>query len=155
MGDLNGTLKDNESWNYSKPGNTSYFSFDLRRMVAGSRLVDLGASGSPFTWRKKCSNGGGLSSLKRARLDRCLVNPDWRIKFPKALVTNIPTTSSDHNPIFLNLFGDRAKLRKEFCYENLWFRDPRCVWVVRKSWSTVFHRHPTKNLELKLLQVRK
>ncbi|XP_062094169.1 uncharacterized protein LOC133800230 [Humulus lupulus] len=119
MGDLNGTLKDSECIIYSKPGNTSYYSFDLRRMVAWSGLIDIGALGLSFTWRKNCKKSNGLSSLKRARLDRCIALADWRVHFHKAIVTNIPTMSSDHNSIFLDTSGNHGRPRKKFMYENM------------------------------------
>ncbi|XP_062094135.1 uncharacterized protein LOC133800199 [Humulus lupulus] len=155
MGDLNGTLKDIECLNYSKLSNTSYYSFNLRRMVSSMSLIDLGASGIPFSWRKNVTYSRGLSSHKSARMDRCLVNSEWRILFPIVMVTNIPTTSSNHNPILLDSLGDKDNVFRMFRYENTWFQNSRCIWAVRKAWMSVNHPNPMINFEAIMQQVRK
>ncbi|KAL4320218.1 hypothetical protein GQ457_18G015180 [Hibiscus cannabinus] len=58
-----------------------------------SGLLDMGFSGSKFTWRR-----GNLYH----RLDRCLSNSDWVSAFPTSEVHHIPKISSDHGPILLD-----------------------------------------------------
>ena len=79
MGDLNGTLKDNECINYTRQCNTSIYSFHLKRMIQRTGLIYFGFKGPRFTWFKKNINSEGGQSLKRVRLDRALGNVDWRL----------------------------------------------------------------------------
>ncbi|XP_062088778.1 uncharacterized protein LOC133795341 [Humulus lupulus] len=147
IGDLNGTFHDSKCINYSRQGNISRHSFDLRRMVATSGLVDISAAGLKFTWRQQCKEAGGLSALKRARLDRCLANPDWIIRFHKAMLLNLVSSTSDHNLILLETLGDHEKIRKPFRYENMWDCDPNCVWVVKRAWRLVYNSILMLNFE--------
>ena len=39
------------------------------------------------------------------KLDRALANSNWMVQYPKANVTNLPRTYSDHSPLVLNLEG--------------------------------------------------
>lgn len=57
-------------------------------------LIDLGFSGSMFTWSK-----GDL----RERLDRAMSNEAWLNLFPSSSVTNRPIPSSDHSGIWWKL----------------------------------------------------
>ncbi|KAF4346058.1 hypothetical protein G4B88_027800 [Cannabis sativa] len=57
FGDMNGTLSDNECFNYRD--NTSRYAFNFRRMVHRVGLIDLGFQGPRFTWAKGGSNSNG------------------------------------------------------------------------------------------------
>ncbi|KAF4364227.1 hypothetical protein F8388_000179 [Cannabis sativa] len=81
LGDMNGTLRDNECFHYH--GNTSRYSFDFRRVVDRVGLIDLGFQGPVFTWVKGGNDPRRGGSMKRARLDRGLASTDWRILFPQ------------------------------------------------------------------------
>ncbi|KAF4388293.1 hypothetical protein F8388_021123 [Cannabis sativa] len=50
LGDMNGTLHDNECHNYN--GNIARYAFDFRRMVHRAGLIDLGFQGPVYTWAK-------------------------------------------------------------------------------------------------------
>ncbi|KAF4346450.1 hypothetical protein G4B88_022249 [Cannabis sativa] len=64
--DLNGTLSDNECYNYN--GNMARYAFDLRRMVHRSGLIDLGFQGPVYTWAKGGTSSNGVSKMKRVRI---------------------------------------------------------------------------------------
>ncbi|KAK4565001.1 hypothetical protein RGQ29_006876 [Quercus rubra] len=64
-------------------------------------LIDLQLSGNPYTWSNKKE---GLANIKE-RLDRGFANERWRFIFPRATVKHVPTSSSDHSPIVLNIDG--------------------------------------------------
>uniref|UniRef100_A0A803PM53 Reverse transcriptase domain-containing protein n=1 Tax=Cannabis sativa TaxID=3483 RepID=A0A803PM53_CANSA len=103
LGDMNGTLSDSECFNYR--GNTSRYAFDFRRMVHRVGLIDLGFQGPRFTWAKGGSNSNGNGGMKRARLDRGLASPDWRILFPNAIINHLAATESDHRPLLMDTMG--------------------------------------------------
>ncbi|XP_060961739.1 uncharacterized protein LOC133031956 [Cannabis sativa] len=146
MGDLNGTLKDGECLNYVKASSTTRYSFDLRRMVHRTGLIDLGYTGVKYTWFKHNMDPLVGVSLKRARLDRALASTDWRIVWPNAIVTHLTATSSDHNPILLDSSGGKYCTKPQFKYEMMWERDPRVFWVVKQAWNELSHEHPMVKL---------
>ncbi|KAF4377304.1 hypothetical protein G4B88_011139 [Cannabis sativa] len=150
IGDLNGTLKDGECLNYVGSSSTSRYSFDLRRMVHRTGLIDLGFLGVKFTWFKRGSSASAGSNLKRARLDRALASADWRIAWPNVILNHLTASSSDHNPILLDTEGGRFCTKAMFKYELMWERDPRVFWVVKKAWNLIQHKDPMVNLYRKL-----
>ncbi|KAF4352882.1 hypothetical protein F8388_002072 [Cannabis sativa] len=154
LGDLNGTLADNESINYTNHGNSARYSFDLRRMVAQTGLVDLGCMNGKFTWFQRCAGSIGGTSVKRARLDRALASVDWRLLFPNAVVECMTVSTSDHKPILLNTDGGARCTKAQFKYELMWGRDPRCYWVVRNAWRDQLHLNPMINMYRKLKKTK-
>uniref|UniRef100_A0A803NT74 Reverse transcriptase domain-containing protein n=1 Tax=Cannabis sativa TaxID=3483 RepID=A0A803NT74_CANSA len=150
MGDLNGTMEDSECLNYSRRSNIARYSFDLRRSVHRSGLIDLGFLGVKFTWFKKGSSSTGGTCLKRARLDRALASVEWRLAWPNAIVNHLTSSSSDHNPILLDTNGGRHCSKPQFKYELMWERDPRVFWVVKKAWIESTHVNPMVNIYRKL-----
>ncbi|KAF4365220.1 hypothetical protein G4B88_000379 [Cannabis sativa] len=150
MGDLSGTLKDSDCLNYSRTCNIARYSFDLRRAVQSSGLIDPCFLGTKFTWFKKGSSSTGGSSLKRARLDRALANVEWRLARPNAIVSHLTASSSDHSPILLDTCGGRHCTKPQFKYELMWDRDPRIFWVVKNAWMLHPHENPMVNMYHKL-----
>uniref|UniRef100_A0A803QHJ4 Reverse transcriptase domain-containing protein n=1 Tax=Cannabis sativa TaxID=3483 RepID=A0A803QHJ4_CANSA len=149
LGDMNGTLSDSECFNYR--GNTSRYAFDFRRMVHRVGLIDLGFQGPRFTWAKGGSNSNGNGGMKRARLDRGLASPDWRILFPNAIINHLAATESDHRPLLMDTMGGIKSKGRQFKYENMWARDPRSFWVVREAWQARRHVNPMLNFHKKVI----
>ncbi|KAF4384300.1 hypothetical protein F8388_010491 [Cannabis sativa] len=150
IGDMNGTLKDSECFHYAKQGNSTKYAFDFRRMVQRVGLIDLGFQGPCFTWAKDRNTATNGGSTKRARLDRGLANPDWRILFPNAIIKHLSSTGSDHRPLLLDSTGGVRCKSRLFRYENMWARDPRCVWIVKEAWAQHLHDHPMINFHRKV-----
>ena len=67
----------------------------FREAIDECGFLDLGLSGSQFTWQKHFSNGHSIWE----RLDRCLANNDWLIKFAGSKVHHLHCSTSDHNPL--------------------------------------------------------
>ncbi|KAF4363013.1 hypothetical protein F8388_020529 [Cannabis sativa] len=154
IGDLNGTLVDHECLHYTNHNNSARYSFDLRRMVARTGLIDLGCLGGKFTWFQKATNSNGGTAIRRARLDRALASTDWRILFPNAIVELLTVGTSDHKPILLSIDGGVRCIKAQFKYELMWGRDPRCFWVVRNVWWEKLHHNPMVNLYQKLKKTK-
>ncbi|KAF4390189.1 hypothetical protein G4B88_005107, partial [Cannabis sativa] len=148
LGDMNGTLSYKEGFNYR--GNSSKYAFDFRRMVHRVGLIDLGFQGPCFTWAKGGSNSNGNGAMKRARLDRGLATPDWRILFPNAIIHHLGATESDHRPLLLDTMGGIKCKGRQFKYENMWARDPRSFWVVKEAWKARRHDNPMLNFHKKI-----
>ena len=73
----------------------------FREAIDECGFLDLGLSGSQFTWQKHFSNGHSIWE----RLDRCLANNDWLIKFAGSKVHHLHCSTSDHNPLWIVLDG--------------------------------------------------
>ena len=59
----------------------------------------LGFSGPKFTW----TNCRDISNLIQQHLDRVWVNSNWKIYYPKAIVSHLVRINSDHCPLLLSL----------------------------------------------------
>ena len=57
-------------------------------------LVDAGFSGWPFTWKR----GNFIE-----RLDKGMVNTDWRLHFQNEIIVYLPMLKLDHIPLWLKL----------------------------------------------------
>jgi hypothetical protein len=95
--------------------------------------MDLGASGSKFTWRGPLYAGAWIFE----RLYRALSNDSWRISFPEAIVKVLPRLDfSDHHPILISLFrhfhvgGARA-----FRFESAWQLDKSYNDMLAACWD--------------------
>ncbi|KAJ6418599.1 hypothetical protein OIU84_001878 [Salix udensis] len=67
--------------------------------IGRNQLIDLGFSGSKFTW----CNKRNVEGIIWKRIDRGLSNIAWRLMFPEAHLSHLPRINSDHCPIMLCL----------------------------------------------------
>ncbi|XP_016178572.1 uncharacterized protein LOC107621038 [Arachis ipaensis] len=66
------------------------------KMLEDCGLFDIGAIGRRFTWYRKVR--GGVQMAKK--LDRPVINQDWRLMFPEAYNKVLVCLHSDHFPLF-------------------------------------------------------
>ncbi|KAL8153142.1 hypothetical protein V2J09_010902 [Rumex salicifolius] len=71
----------------------------LTELVSRQDLVDIGYVGSQFTW----SQGARGNPVVSKRLNRVFSNVMGRLKWDSTIVKHLPTTRSDHNPLYLSL----------------------------------------------------
>lgn len=71
---------------------------DFNDALSAAHLMDSGYIGSFYTW----SNNMEGSNCIRARLDRCLINSRWLVRFPHTTVQHLSRTLSDHAPLHLS-----------------------------------------------------
>ncbi|XP_021721066.1 uncharacterized protein LOC110688610 [Chenopodium quinoa] len=76
----------NELWNHTGDFNDAV-NLEERHGVGGSEI------------------GLSPNSFKSARLDRGLVNEDWRLRFVEGAVRSLPRLTSDHCPILISTNG--------------------------------------------------
>ncbi|CAN6570714.1 unnamed protein product [Malus baccata var. baccata] len=109
IGDFNETLKaDEQGEDLSSKRHMRSF----RNAINVCQLIDLGYHGNKFTW--ETTRGGGI----KVRLDRALATQEWINLFPKANVSYLKPTSSDHLLIFLDWEAKSTmKFKKAFRYE--------------------------------------
>ncbi|KAL8141093.1 hypothetical protein V2J09_007114 [Rumex salicifolius] len=64
-------------------------------------LIDMGFSGSKFTWLRGLAEAPSISK----RLDGFLMNISARVCWEEASVRHLPAVRSDHNPLLLSLMS--------------------------------------------------
>lgn len=130
LGDFNDLLESSE-----KRGNREHPNWKLRGFqdaVANSELVDLGMEGYQFTWERF----RGTTNWLEERLDRAFATANWFRLFPKARVTCLEASCSDHLLILLEPVPLVPTSRfKQFRFENMWLREPDCEEIVKDSWN--------------------
>ena len=106
----------------------------FREAIDECGFLDLGLSGSQFTWQKHFSNGHSIWE----RLDRCLANNDWLIKFAGSKVHHLHCSTSDHNPLWIVLDGiETTRPFKPFCLEEMWLSDRGCDETIEAVWTNI------------------
>ncbi|KAB1219839.1 hypothetical protein CJ030_MR3G009481 [Morella rubra] len=104
----------------------------LRLFMDHMGLIDLGSLGLQYTWTN-CRQG--MANI-REKLDRGIANADWRGLFPRASVTNLPITSSDHSPLIIDSDGGSRALATPFRFEEFWVKEADCLKIVQDAWNT-------------------
>ncbi|XP_019242618.1 PREDICTED: uncharacterized protein LOC109222755 [Nicotiana attenuata] len=84
--------------------------------IVDSGLLDLGYTGSPFTW----CNGWAPTKRIWARLDRALVNSEWLQNFADISITHLVRTGSDHAPLLVSTSNPQLEPKKYFRFLDLW-----------------------------------
>lgn len=68
--------------------------------------------------------------------------------FPRAMITVLEVSTSDHMPLFLELnrlvYVPKAR---RFRFENVWIRDEQYLKVVQESWSQTEGRSIVEKVE--------
>ena len=130
LGDFNYVISDEEKVG-SRGGESSAPNF-LKELFSEFGAIDLGFSGSKFTWAR---GKWGCAAIKR-RLDRGVSSISWRLAFPKTSVSHLGAIKSNHAPILLDTNPEEAFAHRPFRFEAAWIRDDSCVEVVEKAWNT-------------------
>ncbi|KAJ6327417.1 hypothetical protein OIU78_014320 [Salix suchowensis] len=101
-------------------------------VLSACNLTDLEAKGFKFTWHRHIQ---GVRHLAK-KLDRALVDLEWRDKFPEAFVENLGRLHSDHHPILLRCGGlPMFKRERPFRFEVAWSTHKDYQEVVSGAWS--------------------
>ncbi|KAJ1388799.1 Ribonuclease H-like superfamily [Sesbania bispinosa] len=127
VGDFNQVLSAAEK-DGLRPPNPSCMQ-SLKNFITDCGLIDLEMKGSKFTWFGNPRQG----VVTRERIDRVIVNANWRFLFPHAVVTALPAISSDHSPILFEV-SPKDGSGTSFKYELMWDEHPDCKEVVRHGW---------------------
>ncbi|KAJ4846418.1 hypothetical protein Tsubulata_044963 [Turnera subulata] len=109
MGDFNAVLAGHER--KDQFGRQGLANKAFRCCVSDAGLLDLGFSGTRFTWKR-----GSYQS----RLDRALCNGAWRTAFPNAEVRHLPYTCSDHCPLLVKNNISPPKTSRPFRFQAAW-----------------------------------
>ena len=107
---------------------------DFQAALEVCDLFDLGFQGYKFTWNNKRPG----TANTRERLDRAIVNREWKDKFSASTLTHGFSHASDHAPIFLQTGTDRDFRGRGSCgfrFEESWLMWDDCEGVVMDSWA--------------------
>ena len=129
IGDFNFIINDDEQ-SGGRKGGTSATNY-LKELLFEFNAVDLGFSGNKFTWAK----GRWGNTVVKRRLDRGVASISWRLAFPKASITHLGASKSDHTPILLDTLPKESFAHRPFRFEAVWLRDERCHAVIEKAWN--------------------
>ncbi|CAL5326467.1 unnamed protein product [Camellia sinensis] len=99
-GDFNDIMGQNERRSFSQ-NRQNYRCRKFLDNINRCGLMDLGCTGSKFTWS---NNRQGMANTME-RLNRALCNAEWRTTFPEGAVRNLPWTYSDHSSIMVYTEG--------------------------------------------------
>ncbi|XP_072087912.1 uncharacterized protein [Arachis hypogaea] len=85
-------------------------------------LFDMGAIWRRFTWYRRVK--GGVQVAKK--LDRAVINQDWRLMFPEAYTEVMARLYADHYPLFTRYkMAERAtKGNRPFRFQAAWMTHP-------------------------------
>lgn len=83
----------------------------------------------------------------RHRLDRAILNSEWRIEFPNVVVEHLVINKYDHAPILLRLWGNQNNRPKTFRFDVLE------SWIYKESGNC--DKTIRKNLLINLMKFRK
>ncbi|XP_060211976.1 uncharacterized protein LOC132639554 [Lycium barbarum] len=152
-GDFNVIVSDEE-----KQGGllvSSNETLDFSTCIQSYGLIDVGFSGSKFTWW----NGRTEEDYIFKWLDRILVNQQVLDIMPSTAVTHMIRHGSDQAPLHLECNSNAHPIVKSFKFLNFWTKHHTFMEVVRENWTAdfcgnpfnVFH-HKLKKLKRELIQ---
>lgn len=150
-GDFNEILHPDET------SNANIFRTTSPMRCFGDCLTDLGLfdlpwSGSRFTWQNNRPSGP-----VGKKLDRCLVNGDWLLKFPSSHCLFEAPLFSDHSPGFISVCSDPPKFgTRPFKFYNLLLKHPLFLDFVDQAWAMVgLNAVSLKDFGFKLKQLKR
>ncbi|KAA3455720.1 reverse transcriptase [Gossypium australe] len=105
----------------------------FRDVLDECQLIDLGYSGSWFTWER-----GNLPETNiRECLDRRVANESWMLKFPRGNVQHLVYSSSDHCPILINTDSiTHPPSSRRFHFESWWTLEESFEGILQDFWVT-------------------
>ncbi|EEF41266.1 conserved hypothetical protein [Ricinus communis] len=101
----------------------------------GNLLMEVAFKGPSLTG----PNNWVGSEAMAARLDKVLVNPQWKLLFDKALIIYEALIESNHWPLILDLCVQARRYRRVLHFESKWFLNPNCSDLIAKSWEKDDH----------------
>ncbi|KAH0766277.1 hypothetical protein KY285_002148 [Solanum tuberosum] len=149
IGDFNSIITPEEK----KGGNAHNISKSMPfiNCILDSGLLDMGFTGSPYTW----CNGRAPKRRIWARLDRALANSEWIQMFSESSVEHLVRTGSDHAPMLISTSNSLREPKKYFRFLDFWTEHEGFMQVVEDAWIIHVEGSPMWKFHLKLKNVCK
>ncbi|KAI3912972.1 hypothetical protein MKW92_050295 [Papaver armeniacum] len=147
IGDLNFTLTDSETTSKHVDPHHLF----VRDCIHQMGLIDLGASGNPFTW----SNHRQGDAHTQVRLDRALSDARWLNLFSSAKVINLVAHASDHSPVLLVTNVAELMIHPSYKFYKCWLAHPTCKDVIHSAWQQECVGSPPYQLVQKLKNTKR
>ena len=114
-------------------GKLSQDSLTFGNWINDMSLIDMGFSGSQFTWKR----GKSANTFVAKRLDRILCCAQSRLKWREARISHLPFLASDHAPLYLQLTPEVQgnACRRLFCFEAAWLQHSEFQELLAASWD--------------------
>lgn len=104
----------------------------FRQFLVDSALMDMELKGCKYTWVSNPRDG----RVTKEKLDRVLVNAEWRSLFPHASAVALPMINSDHSPVVLTPASSDTS-GKRFKFEVFWQYHLAFDTVSSQSWNSI------------------
>lgn len=130
MGDFNETLSQSDrgsQW-INPQGSKDFLDF-----INSLSLLEITPQNDGYTW---------IHGPSKSKLDRLFVTSEWLIPFPELKTMLLNRSVSDHKPLLASSFEQNWGPRP-FRSINCWFTNPKCLDVIKKSWSDSKSLAPT------------
>jgi reverse transcriptase-like protein/endonuclease/exonuclease/phosphatase family protein len=101
---------------------------DFVEWVEDLHFIDVPLLGIRFTW-------GRMES--QSRIDRCLCNNEWFIRYPDMQLEGLKRSFSDHNPLLLSLKKKENWGPKPFRAYDSWFLNPEFKKFLCREWENL------------------
>jgi len=89
-------------------------------MINHCNLLDMDTEGGFYTWQRSTQTQTHI----RKHLDKCMMDDDWRLDFPHALVEILSSLNSYHNSLLLSCFKSRSIKSNMFHFQGSWVSHP-------------------------------
>ncbi|XP_071906008.1 uncharacterized protein [Coffea arabica] len=121
---------------------------ELMTFMEESGVFDAGFSWSSFTW---CNERRGRARIWK-RLDRLLVNGDWR---EPVSVVHLARHPSDHTPLKISFKTRVDSKSRPFRFSNVWTSKTSLLDVIWGAWPLEAGGSPLRTVCTKLLHTRR
>ncbi|XP_019183742.1 PREDICTED: uncharacterized protein LOC109178660 [Ipomoea nil] len=122
---------------------------DFSDFIADNELLDLATLGSQYTW-----HGVRTAGAVWKRLDRYLMNANFRDYFTEVRITVMARTTSDYSPILLSGANTMVSCLKQFRFQNMWITHPSFMDTVSLNWNQPAEGWGMRALAFKLKRLK-
>jgi len=147
VGDFHAIVNAQEKTGRRAPKHISCIEF--QKMIDECALIDVGYSGSRYTWANNRQVGGYVA----ARIDRCNMFAAWLQALPDTKVQHLTRLESDHAPLNIRCKIEN-KRSSSFKYEQMWATHPSFLEAVRLSFHAPCLGNPQYIFHTKLGRLR-
>lgn len=149
IGDFNNIISQSDKLEGQPFATFSSGSFN--KLIDDNDLVDLGFSRFIFTGNNRRAREANIQE----RLDRWMVDRDYRLRFPKVSILHLTAIQLDHEPILLNTSPQQYNGPKPFKLKNMWTRDPNAANIIEEAWLQTADTSPMVGLTTNLCNTKK